>query len=358
MSSMAPTELTAATVIANLEAAAYPREAVLTIARGFLPLPQDDLIAVLAYLSSLSDVEVADIAHTSLGEIPSRNMVDFAANENAPPRHLALLMRATADPVVLEALIRNRSVTDDDVVDLARHAPPAVQEIIVINHARILRAPHILEALLENPAVSADTRRRALEAREEFFDKKARMRALQEELGADAIQDIPDDAIADLLEAAEKDTTPPSATLPDAPVDDPRGLSVYQRLLAMTVGEKVQAAFKGDKTFRSLLVRERNRLVAAAAMRNPRITENEVESIAGMRNVEEEVLRIIGTRRDWTSKYPIALALVKNPKAPLGVVLPLINRLTLRDLKGLKDDKGVSEAVRVNARKFYLTKQK
>ena len=38
----------------------------------------------------------------------------------------------------------------------------------------------------------------------------------------------------------------------------------------------------------------------------------------------------------------------------MGVVLPLINRLTLRDLKGLKDDKGVSEAVRSLARKMYL----
>ena len=77
-----------------------------------------------------------------------------------------------------------------------------------------------------------------------------------------------------------------------------------------------------------------------------------------MRNVEEEVLRLIGMRREWVAKYPIALALIKNPKAPLGVVLPLINRLNLRDLKFLKDDKGVSEAVRVNARKFYQTKQK
>ena len=72
----------------------------------------------------------------------------------------------------------------------------------------------------------------------------------------------------------------------------------------------------------------------------------------------EDVLRIIGMRRDWTSKYPIALALVKNPKAPVGVVLPLINRLTLRDLKGLKDDKGVSEAVRANAKKLFQARQK
>jgi hypothetical protein len=107
-----------------------------------------------------------------------------------------------------------------------------------------------------------------------------------------------------------------------------------------------------------ILVRERNRLVSSAAIRNPRMSEGEVEAIAGMRNVEEDVLRIIGQRRDWTSKYPIAIALVKNPKAPVGVVLPLINRLTLRDLKGLKDDRGVSDAVRSNAKKLYQVRQK
>jgi len=115
-------------------------------------------------------------------------------------------------------------------------------------------------------------------------------------------------------------------------------------------------AFRGDKMIRMILVRERNRIVATAAIRNPRITENEVESIAGMRNVEEEVLRIIGTRRDWMQKYPIMHNLIRNPKAPVGLVVPLINRLVLRDLKGLKDDKGVSEPVRMAARKFYLVR--
>jgi hypothetical protein len=41
---------------------------------------------------------------------------------------------------------------------------------------------------------------------------------------------------------------------------------------------------------------------------------------------------------------------------PIGVVLPLINRLTLRDLKGLKDDRGVQNTVREMARKAYLMK--
>jgi hypothetical protein len=48
------------------------------------------------------------------------------------------------------------------------------------------------------------------------------------------------------------------------------------------------------------------------------------------------------------------LTLCKNPKTPLGVVLPFINRLILRDLKGLKDDRGVQQVVREVARKTYL----
>jgi hypothetical protein len=48
------------------------------------------------------------------------------------------------------------------------------------------------------------------------------------------------------------------------------------------------------------------------------------------------------------------VTLCRNPKAPIGVVLPLINRLTLRDLKFLKDDKGVQQTVREMAKKAFL----
>jgi hypothetical protein len=124
----------------------------------------------------------------------------------------------------------------------------------------------------------------------------------------------------------------------------------------MSLGEKVRLAFRGDRMIRMLLVRDRNKLVCSAVMRNPRMNEQEAEAIAGMRNVDDEVLRIIGTRRDWMGKYKIMFTLVRNPKAPVGVVLPFINRLTLRDLKGLKDDKGVQQVVREMARKAYLNR--
>src|SRR5207237_6678687 len=89
-----------------------PRELMPTIARGFLPLPQDDLIAVLSYMSDSADQEIAELARVSLSEIPTRTLHAFATNENLPSEHLDMLTRATNDPSVLEALIRNRAVSD------------------------------------------------------------------------------------------------------------------------------------------------------------------------------------------------------------------------------------------------------
>jgi hypothetical protein len=355
-------ELTAASVIGLIESGAYPRDVVATIARGFLPLDQGDLIAVLAFLASSEDAEIAELSRTSLADIPSRNVFAYASRDDLAPQELERLGRATADNNILEALIRNRAYSDAAVADLARRtASPAVQEVIVINQQRIIRAPEILDALLENPQLAPDARRRALETREEFFDKKARLKQIEELLEPDLIE-APVDAIADLLEKAaleDEQGAPPATLMPtDAERKDERMQAIWNRIQFMSVSEKVQLAFKGDRTVRMILVRERNRLVCSAVMRNPRMSETEVESIAGMRNVDDEVLRLISMRRDWMGKYPIVLTLCRNPKVPVGVVLPLINRLTLRDLKGLKDDKGVSQVVRESAKRFFLARQK
>jgi hypothetical protein len=168
--------------------------------------------------------------------------------------------------------------------------------------------------------------------------------------------DAPLEAIADLLEKAAEvtETAPTLVQLTEGEQKDPKKAALWTRLMFMSISEKVMVAYRGDRTARMLLVRDRNKLICSAVMRNPRMTDQEAENIASMRNVEEEVLRLLGMRRDWTSKYNIMFTLIKNPKTPVGVVLPFVNRLTLRDLKGLKDDRGVQAVVRDLARKAYL----
>ncbi|HEX8154311.1 MAG TPA: hypothetical protein VF698_14350, partial [Thermoanaerobaculia bacterium] len=115
MSGIAPTELTASSIIGMLAEGSYPREVVLTFARGFLPLEQQELVSVLAYLAVSEDEEVATAARASLSDIPVRILFTVASDEQGAPEHLERLALASNDNTVLEALIRNRAVSDDAV---------------------------------------------------------------------------------------------------------------------------------------------------------------------------------------------------------------------------------------------------
>jgi hypothetical protein len=354
-----PAGLDAHELLARIRRDEVPREFVAMAARGFLPFPQEDLIAILAVLSERDDPAIAADARQSLQEIPREGLLVFAHQESAPAPALASLLKAFDDQEIVSALLRNRSMPNDAVVELAGAADGRIQEIIVTNQRRLIEEPKILDALLANTQLTADVRRRALEAREEFFEKRATRDAKrkaepveveQEPLDAEAQQAL--DAILEQIDDAEDvpiTQTPPA----DAPEEEK---SIWIRIVSMTISERVKLAFQGGRTERSILIKDRNRLVCTAVIKSPRVTESEVESYASMRNLESEVLRLIATNREWMRKYPIMQALVRNPKAPIGVVLPLINRLNLRDLKNLSQDRNVPEAVRRSARRIFVAR--
>jgi hypothetical protein len=91
--------------------------------------------------------------------------------------------------------------------------------------------------------------------------------------------------------------------------------------------------------------------VAVAVLSSPKVTESEVESIAKMANVSEEILRIIGNTRAWMKSYTVAAALSKNPKTPVAVSMNLLQRLNEKDLKALTADRNVPDVLRVAARR-------
>jgi hypothetical protein len=135
-----------------------------------------------------------------------------------------------------------------------------------------------------------------------------------------------------------------------APEGD-KNVSVSERLAMMSVLEKMKAAMRGTREERAILVRDPNRLVAAAVLSSPKLTGQEVETIAKMANVGEEVLRVIGTSRQWTKSYGVVAGLVRNPKTPVAIALNLLQRLQDRDVKLLALDRNIPEAVRMAARK-------
>jgi hypothetical protein len=127
--------------------------------------------------------------------------------------------------------------------------------------------------------------------------------------------------------------------------------SALQRISAMNVAQRLTLAMKGNREERAILIRDPNKIVSAAVLSSPKLTEMEVETIARMANVAEDVLRIIATNRAWMKNYQVALALAKNPKTPVAVSMNLLARLSERDLKMISTDRNVSDILRVTARK-------
>jgi hypothetical protein len=92
-------------------------------------------------------------------------------------------------------------------------------------------------------------------------------------------------------------------------------------------------------------------LIAVTVLSSPKLTDAEVESIAKMSSVSDEILRIISNNRGWMKNYGVVSALARNPKTPLPVSMNLLNRLNEKDLKTLSTSRNVPEVLRTTARK-------
>ncbi|MER3427856.1 MAG: hypothetical protein C4334_07110 [Pyrinomonas sp.] len=380
---------------------AAPRQARLAAARGLLPLPQADLLEVLVGLRADADQEIARAAEESLHTQKEEDLLGTVRTSELSPRVLAYFAsRRDLGRIIHEALVLNERTPDEAVLEIARATEDGVLlETIAINQQRLIRAPEIIEAILQNPARTPEAERRAIETRREFFEKERGARQIAEEMRARGLV-----AAAEFVEAAESTGTRQIAEqdlwllaahieVSDVDLDDswlplekieelveeteaqrasnveriiaemqgdeeiaPERISLIRRVMLMSVKDRVKLALKGDREVRNILIRDANKTVATAVMKNPRLTDHEVETIAAMRTVPEEVLRLIALNRSWARSYPIIHNLARNPRTPIPTAMNILPRLYAKDLRALAQNRNVSEAVRRQALRLAQTR--
>ena len=137
----------------------------------------------------------------------------------------------------------------------------------------------------------------------------------------------------------------------------PERETLLQKISRMNVAEKINAALMGSQEERMLLVRDANKVVARAVLQSPKLSDQEVENIATMKNVSEEVLRLVAMNRKFIRGYSVARNLINNPRTPIDAGLPLIHRLNDRDLKELSRNRNVAEVIRSMAAKLVGQKE-
>jgi hypothetical protein len=139
--------------------------------------------------------------------------------------------------------------------------------------------------------------------------------------------------------------------------DEGRRENLLLKLQHLTVGEKIAIALRGGRDIRTILLKDSNKEVVLTVLKNPKITETEVELIAHSRNIAEEALRSIHKNREWMKNYSISLALVNNPKTPPGIGITLVTGLKTKDIVLLEKNKNISEGIRAVAKKVLQVRK-
>ena len=334
-------------------------------ARGLLPLDGDDQMRALLAVVEDTEGTTAELARATLAEIAPEEISRFLRQATPSSMELDALARHSQDSAVVEQIIRNKSVADETLELLARTVAGVPQEALIVNQIRLLQHPALIDALFENPELTADGRRRLLEIREEFFEKEERRKEAEKRRlkeAAAAAQAVEALGVLTPEEQAEVDAAKAEegpGTLSD---EDLKRLQteggVFRKVATMTVSEKIKLAYSGGKEERRILIGDSNKLVGAAVLKSRGITINEIEAICTMRHLSDDIFRSIVGRREWIKKPAVILAMVKNPKVHIGITMPLIKFVSLRDLRTISRDPNLAEALRITARKMLLEKRK
>ena len=342
-------------------------------ARGIAPgLKPGEAISVICLLSESEDPALATAARATLDRLPAP-LLNGALSGDLPPGVIDLIApRYVTNAVVMEKLLTLPSLAASTVADIAARASEAVAELIATNEERLLAHPTIIEKLYMNNATRMSTADRVLElaVRHKIELKgipayKEAAAAIVNELIVEPSSDpTPDDELfvqvdkiaqASEIDPTAEDTHKLDESTGEEVVED-KFLPLHAQIAQMSVSQRIRRAMLGNATERSLLIRDRNKLVAQAAIRSPSIQENEVTRIAASRNVSEDVLRIIANDRQWTSSHQIKLNLIMNPRCPYVFAAKLVPFLREHELKALAKSKNVTGAI-VKAAKQQLERK-
>jgi len=329
-------------------------------AKGLLPAAPRDLLTALFILSFDPLPAVARTAVESATKLAERVLGAALRDEEIAPPVLSFCAQVFAgNDAALELVALNPATTDEAFADLGRFGGEQVTEIVAQNQLRVLRDERIVRAL----AANARVRRSTLDGLLDFcvrsglrlpdvpgFDE-ARRRVL----GAD-------EALARELADAELESADKlmqefgNLTAEGLQVEEARRFTLAQRVLKMSVAEKVKLASRGNREARLLLVRDPNKLVALAAVENPRLQESDVVVISNIRTLCDDVMRYICQRRDWMRSLQIRNNLVNNPRTPVAVAVRTLQSLGNADLKFVSRNRNIPMVVQNTARTLLQTR--
>ncbi len=319
--------LKVSTEVARIVGPKAPRELQLTAARGALPFNGKDLVTSLFFLAHGKDREIRQQALKTFQELPVSLLKPVAMEAQLHPQLLDFMARYRIEELpLMELVLTHIEVSDATLIHVAGKAAGSVLSLVANNDERLIQAPDIIDAIFANPEADKAIKFRLGWKDPEVASEEAADEGKKEDYGE----------IEELSEGAK---------------------SKYQLALEFGVSDKIKAALTGDKEWRNLLLKDANKLVCSAVIKNPRITEGEVLMVAKNKSANEELIRLINLNREWVKNYEIRRALVMNPRTPLPRAIRYMNTMTDKDIRDLAKSRNVSQVLVNTARRMIMAKE-
>lgn len=362
------------TIFDMIKRNAVPAGVMRTAAKGALPVPADQMLEILVYLTH--NPIFAQDAKLTLAGFDLASAVSIISNSQTAPEVLGYFWaQENRRPALMPALIENPAIPENLLIELATEAPREIVAMLLAS-PRVRASYALMEALSTNPNLSPQESRRLrgepepepetsfdtqTEAMHQAFEKEHAAEIAAEE--GKAFQLVEGAADSDVAQAATvgegvhlAESAAQTQQSAQAAPPDLKKLTLLQRISRMTASERVKAAFTAGREERAVLIRDGARVVQNAVLASPKLTEPEVEVFAAAKNVHDNVLREIARNRRFMKNYSVMRNLVLNPKTPLDIALPLVKMLMVYDLKSLQRSRNVSETIRSLAAKYYREK--
>jgi hypothetical protein len=326
-----------------------------------------DLGTLLYLLSFDPDAAIAETAAKTAAGLPDKIWGVALRAEGMKPQVLDWMAdRFAGNDGALELVLLNPATADETVARLAPVVAQKLADIVRQNELRLLRHDGIIRGLCQNPNALASSVDGACDFCVRngltLLDVPRLVEAHVRVHGVDPTAKPPEPvetAAALIAEYGEElgQERPEAAGEAAAPEQDTKKLTITQRVMRMSVAEKIKLATLGNKEARTLLVRDSNKLVSLAAATSPRITDGEILSLANSRTVNGDVLRYVYSNREYLKSYAIKISLVKNPKVPLPTALKMMFTLQEKDLKDLARDRNVPQTIQAQAKAYMMKKE-
>lgn len=321
------------------------------VVNGTFPLPPNELIYIITQYAINNQNNIRDDCVKTLQKFPKHLVKTFLSLRDIDQHTLFFLSYIFQNDLeILRDILLHPNVPEKVFLIFSKIPNEDILKILIENEEKWAKNQQIVTNLLNNSALP-----------KEFVDKvsfhmKDNLQSIETEIQEE--ENVTTNKMSIQRSSVDVGKDYKTHFIDEvAENDEEKKRSIAGKISKMGVAEKIKLATLGNKEVRGILIKDTNKLVSTAVLKNPRITEGEIVKFSQDRNLPDDIIRLIANDRNWTQNYNVKLNLVLNPKTPVQISIKFLSSLGVKDLGSVAKSKNVPSQIATMARRIMVTRK-